>query len=194
MIKSSLDELATTEKIEVIWRSFELRPNDGPQLLSTQEQAYKERVAAAWPQTRQTAKARFGVEMKYHRWGINSRLALEGAKLAEEKGVGEAYHKRMFKAHFVDDQDFGDLEILADLAAEVGLDRAKFVMDIKSGVYAPQVDADVSQARAYGLTAVPATVIEGKYLLPGAQSLDFLIQVVEKIKANEDGQEKSQTD
>ena len=88
MIKSSLDELAKTEEIEVIWKSFELRPIDGPTLPPDHEQAYRERIEAAWPQTCQTAKERFGLEMKTHRWGIKSRLAMEGAKVCRRTGPG----------------------------------------------------------------------------------------------------------
>jgi predicted DsbA family dithiol-disulfide isomerase len=91
----------------------------------------------------------------------------------------------MFRAHFVDDKDFGNLEVLADLAAEVALDRAKFIGALETGDYAAAVDADVAQARAYGLTGVPATIIEEKYLLPGAQPLAFLQQVVDKIKSGD---------
>lgn len=184
MIKSSLDSLVQTEDIEVIWKSFELRPK-GVEWPPDQEQAYRAKVEAAWPQTCQTAQERFGVEMSSHRWGVNSRLALEGAKFAEARGLGEAYHERMFQAHFVDDKDFGDPEVLADLAAEIGLDRAEFVEAIESGAYAAAVEADVAQARAYGLTAVPATIVEGKYLLPGAQPLAVLQEVVDKIKSGE---------
>lgn len=182
MIKSSLDELAIVEDIEVEWKSFELRPKDGPTMPKAQEEAYRQRVAKAWPQTQQIAKERFDVELKHHRWGISSRLALEGAKFAEEQGLGEPYHEAMFKAHFIDDQDFGDLEVLADLAEKVGLDRAEFVEAIESGAYAEQVDADVAQARTYGLSGVPATIIEEKYLVSGAQPLETLKEVVQQIK------------
>jgi predicted DsbA family dithiol-disulfide isomerase len=119
--------------------------------------------------------------MKSHRWGVKSRYALEGAKYAEEKGFGDAYHDAMFKAHFIDDRDFGDLETLVDLAAEVGLDRAGFLAAVNSGAYSKQVDADVLQAQIYGLQGVPATVIEQKYLIPGAQSLEALSDIVQQV-------------
>lgn len=182
MIKSSLDDLAKTEDIEVEWKSFELRPKNGPPMPKAQEEAYRQRIANAWPQTQQIAEERFGVELKHHRWGISSRLALEGAKFAEEKGLGEPYHEAMFKAHFIDDQDFGDLEVLADLAEKVGLDRADFIEAIESGAYAEQVDADVAQAHAYGLNGVPALIIQEQYLVSGAQPRETLKQVVQQIK------------
>jgi predicted DsbA family dithiol-disulfide isomerase len=182
MLKSSLDKLAQTEDIEIIWKSYELRPKNAPPLPEAAEKAYRERIAAAWPQTQQIAQERFGVEMKSHRWGVKSRYALEGAKFAEEKGLGDTYHEAMFKAHFIDDRDFGDLDILADLAAEAGLDRAEFLAAIESGAYAAQVDADIAQAMAYGLQGVPATIIERKYLISGAQPYEVLLDIVQQIK------------
>ena len=185
MIKSSLDQLAETEEIEVTWKSFELRPLHAPPMPPNQEQAYKERIAAAWPRTSQMARDHFGVEMNHHRWGVKSRLALEGAKYAEEKGVGEAYHEAMFRAHFIEDRDFGDLQILADLAEEVGLNRAEFVEVVEKGVYAEQVELDVAQAHAYGINGVPATLIQQKYLVSGAQPFEALQDIVQQVKNRE---------
>jgi predicted DsbA family dithiol-disulfide isomerase len=164
MMKSSLDKLAQTEAIEIIWKSYELRPKNSPPLPPEYEKTYRERIAAAWPQTQQTALERFGIEMKTHRWGVKSRYALEGAKFAEEKGFGDAYHDAMFKA------------------AEVGLDRVEFLVAIESSSYAKDVDDDVLQAQMYGLQGVPATIIEQKYLIPGAQSFEALADIVRQVK------------
>jgi predicted DsbA family dithiol-disulfide isomerase len=189
MIRASLDRLAQTEEIDVIWKSYELRPQDAPPLPEAVEKAYRERIAAGWPQVQQIAQERFGLELKSHRWGVKSRFALEGAKYAEEQGFGPAYHEAMFRAHFVEDRDFGNLETLGDLAAEVGLNRAEFLAAVKNRVYAPQVDADIRQAQAYGLQGVPATIIEQKYLVSGAQPFEVLQDVTQQIKqrmANEE--------
>lgn len=182
MIKSSLDGLAQTEEIEVIWRSFELRPQNAPPLPPEHEQAYRERIAAAWPGVQRMARERFGLELKSHRWGVSSRLALEGAKFAEEKGLGPAFHEAMFRAHFIEDRDFGDRETLADLAEEAGLDRQEFLQTVDSRTYAAAVEADVAQARAYGFNGVPATLIQDKYHVAGAQPLDALLDIVRQVK------------
>ena len=182
LIKSSLDDLAQTEDIEVVWRSFELRPKGMPSLPPEHEQAYRERIAASWPGVQQMARERFGVELVSHRWGISSRLALEGAKFAEEKGRGPAFHEAMFRAHFIEDRDFGDRDTLADLAEEAGLDRQEFLQAIDSGTYAAAVEADVALARAYGFNGVPATLIQDKYHVAGAQPLDALLDIVRQVK------------
>lgn len=182
MLKSGLDELAKVEDIEIIWKSYELRPAGAPPLPPEYEASYRERMEAGWPRVQQIARERFGLELKSHRWGVKSRYALEGAKYAEEKGFGDAYHEAMFKAHFVADRDFGNLEILGDLAAAVGLDRADFLAAVSSGAYAPPVDADIGQAQAYGLQGVPATIIAQKYLISGAQPFEALQEIVQQIK------------
>jgi predicted DsbA family dithiol-disulfide isomerase len=185
MIKSSLDKLAETEDIEIIWKSYELRPQHAPPLPPAQEQAYKERIAAGWPRTQQMAREVFGVEMQSHRWGVKSRLALEGAKFAEEKGLGAPYHEAMFKAHFVEDLDIGDRQVLAGLAEAVGLDRAEFLAALDSQKYTGQVDLDVAQAQTYGLNGVPAIIIQNKYLISGAQPFEALQDIVRQVKARE---------
>lgn len=182
MIKSSLDDLAKAEDIEVVWKSYELRPQGAPPLPPAHEQAYRERIAAAWPEVQRMARERFGVELVSHRWGVSSRLALEGAKFAEEKGLGPAFHEAMFRAHFIEDRDFGDRDTLADLAEEAGLDRQEFLQAVDSRAYAAAVEADVAQARAYGFNGVPATLIQEKYHVPGAQPLDALLDIVRQVK------------
>src|SRR5699024_10522015 len=57
----------------------------------------------------------------------------------------------------------------ADLATEVGLDRESVLAALRSGEHRDAVDADIRQARAYGITGVPFFVINGKYGVSGAQ-------------------------
>ena len=185
MIKSSLDSLVAAQEIEVIWHSFELRPLNAPPMPPDQEEAYKERIAAAWPQTQRTAKEVFGVEMIHHRWGVKTRLAHEGAKFAEARGHGEAYHAAMYTAHFIEDRDIGDRHILVEIAAEVGLDRTEFEQALELGAYVSEVEQDIAQARAYGLSGVPASIIEQKYLVSGGQPLAALQDIIRQIKEKE---------
>ena len=52
-----------------------------------------------------------------------ARLAQELAKWAETQPGGEAIHDALFRAYFVDGRNIGDAEVLADVAASVGLPR-----------------------------------------------------------------------
>ena len=185
MIKSSLDKLAEVEDIDVVWRSYELRPAGDPPMPPEYESTYRDKIAAAWPNTKRTAFEQFGVTMEYHRWGIKSRIAHEGAKYAEANGFGEAYHNAMFQAHFIEDRDFGDVDVLTTIAGELGMDEHEFRQVIENGVYAEAVEQDVAQAKAYGLSGVPATIIQDKYLVSGGLPFDNLKDVVRQVKAKE---------
>jgi predicted DsbA family dithiol-disulfide isomerase len=72
---------------------------------------------------------------------------------------------------------------LADLAAEVGLDRATVVAELQAGTYADAVTADIAQARAFGINAVPFYVIDGKYGVSGAQSPDVFARALAEAAA-----------
>ena len=51
----------------------------------------------------------------------------------------------------------------------MGLDRESVLAALRSGEHRDAVDADIRQARAYGITGVPFFVINGKYGVSGAQ-------------------------
>ena len=83
-------------------------------------------------------------------------------------------------AHFEEGLHVGRPEVLAQLAAEVGLDRASALEVLESGKFAGAVADDISQASAYGITGVPFFVIDGKFGLSGAQETVTFLEVLEK--------------
>jgi predicted DsbA family dithiol-disulfide isomerase len=89
--------------------------------------------------------------------------------LAKAHGLQSEMKERLMKAYFVEGRHVGRIDELADLAAEVGLDREEVVAVLTAGTYAPDVEADIAQARAYGINGVPFYVIDGKYGVSGAQ-------------------------
>ena len=83
-------------------------------------------------------------------------------------------------AHFEDGIHVGRLDVLADLAASVGIDRQVALESLESGEFADAVSADIAQASAYGITGVPFFVIDGKFGLSGAQESSTFLEVLEK--------------
>ena len=53
-------------------------------------------------------------------------LAFEGYQYAKEKGKGNEYNDRMLQAFFQEEQDIGDIDILTQLAGEIGLDEKEY--------------------------------------------------------------------
>ena len=179
-----METLKDTQDVEVVWRSFELRPREAPPI----SPEYKAKIMTSRPQLYAHASQNYGLELNQGPFGIDSRDALIGAKYAEAQGqdVGEAYHQVVFDAYWLEGRNIEDHEVLAEIAAGIGLDQEAFLVALKSEKYLAEVMADIAQARSYGLNGVPAMVFENKYLVSGAQPYDVLLQVVQQVTTEED--------
>lgn len=142
---------------------------------------YRERIEASRPQLYAVARERYNRMMNPGPFGINSRLALAGEKVAERLGGGAAFHDAVMSAYWSEARDISDRAVLSDCAAQAGLERSAFLAALDDPAYDRMVQADVDLARAYGLNGVPAMVFNDKYLVSGAQPADVLRQVVDRI-------------
>jgi predicted DsbA family dithiol-disulfide isomerase len=98
--------------------------------------------------------------------------------VAKEHGLQVELKERLLKAYFEEGRHVGHDEDLADLAADVGLDRQQVLEALHAGTYRDAVDADIRQARAYGITGVPFFVIDSRYGVSGAQDPDVFAQAL----------------
>jgi predicted DsbA family dithiol-disulfide isomerase len=100
--------------------------------------------------------------------------------LAHEEGRQDELKEALLAAYFLHARNVADHDVLAGVAAEVGLDEVRVKEVLTSGEYADAVEADVRQAVAYGATGVPFFVVDQKYGVAGAQPADVLGQVLER--------------
>lgn len=143
---------------------------------------YRARIEAGRPRLKAIAQEHYGLEINAGPFGINSRAALIGAKVAELEGKGELYHAAVLRAYWQDALDISDLDILSQLAVKAGLESAAFLAALQDPPYEEAVERDIMQAYQLGLSGVPALIFEGKYLVSGAQPYATLVKVVEKIQ------------
>ena len=76
-----------------------------------------------------------------------TRLAFEGWFYACERGRGEEYDDLVYRAYFLEEQDIGQVSVLAELAQRAGLDREDFVRSLEEGRYTRQEQESVRYAR-----------------------------------------------
>jgi predicted DsbA family dithiol-disulfide isomerase len=107
-------------------------------------------------------------------------LAHEAAAWARAKGQADAMHDAIFRAFFERSDDIGQIGVLADLAAGIGLDSADLKNSLTLHTHLPEVLADEQQAQNYGLTGVPAFIWNGRGLI-GVQT----DKSIEKLIGNE---------
>jgi predicted DsbA family dithiol-disulfide isomerase len=137
--------------------------------------------------------ASVGLDYDYdHVHQTNTIKAHELLHYAKSQGRQVDMKERLLKAYFVDGRHVGRIEDLADLAAEIGLDRAEVVTVLTNETYLADVKADVAQAEVYGINGVPFFVFEEKYGVSGAQDPATFANVLEQV-ASERAQRSSES-
>ena len=114
----------------------------------------------------------------------NTLKAHELLHYAKERGLQLEMNERLLSAYFVEGRHVGRVEDLADLAAEVGLDRDDVVRSLEAGEYSDAVRVDMVQARQYGINGVPFFVIDGRYGISGAQPPEVFVEVLSRAAAD----------
>ena len=175
--------------VEVEYHSFELAPDtpvdfDGTPVdyLSQRKGMPAEQVAQMLANVTGIASS-VGLDYDYdHVHQTNTIKAHELLHYAKVQGRQLDMKERLLKAYFVDGRHVGRIEDLADLAAEIGLDRDEVVGVLTDETYLADVKADVAQAVAYGIQGVPFFVIDGTYGVSGAQDATTFTHVLEQAR------------
>lgn len=105
--------------------------------------------------------------------------ALEEPEQAAAIGVQTALKLALFAAHFTDNRDVSDHVVLADVAASVGLDRARAEAILASGEFGEMVRTEETYWADRNFTGVPTFILDGRMLIPGAQDPEVFIRIIE---------------
>jgi len=174
--------------VEVEYHSFELSP-DTPVDFEGNEADYLAKhkgissEQAAEMLDRVTAIAA-GVGLDYdfpHIKHTNTVKAHQLVHYAKAHGKQLDAKERLLKAYFVEGRHVGRIDDLADLAAEIGLDRDDVVRSLTADEYLADVRGDQALAQEYGIQGVPFFVVDGKYGVSGAQEVETFAQVLEQV-------------
>lgn len=101
------------------------------------------------------------------------------------EGVQDAVMGALMHAYWAEGRDIGDREVLADIAAEAGMERAVVARLLASEADAAEVAAREAYARARGLRAVPTFVIANAHAVEGAQPAEFWLRVIDELATEE---------
>ena len=86
----------------------------------------------------------------------------------------------LLDAYFAQARSMSDHDVLREVAAAAGLDPARVDDVLTSDKLADRVQADLAQARAYGISGVPFHVVDRKYAVAGAQPSEVFTQLLER--------------
>ena len=185
---------------EVRWRPFELNPDMPP--AGEPQQAH---VMRKYQRTQEQAAAG-RVQMQRIANDAGAVLAYTGAdgddappammwntflahKLlahALDAGGSEVQTRlklALFKAHFNERWNVSEPAVLLAIAAEVGLDRAGCEGALADPTLSERVRAEEAQAWDLNISGVPAMLVSGKFLIPGAQEPEVYANALRRVVA-----------
>lgn len=87
----------------------------------------------------------------------------------------------LFTAHFQHRRRIGEPGVLLDIAAEEGLSRDAAAAALDDNALGELVRMEERQAIDNNITGVPAVVVDGKFLIPGAQEPDVYVNALRRI-------------
>ncbi len=176
--------------IEVEYHSFLLNPDMPVDYEGSQTDYLAEHKGMPRDQVVQMTERLAGIAasvgLKYdmqHMHMTNTVLAHQLLQYAKTQGKQAEMKERIMSAHFVEALHVGRVDVLAKLAAQVGLDSAEVTRVLQAAEFLPQFEADLEQARAYGISGVPFFVIDSKYAVSGAQNPDVFVNAFNQVLA-----------
>ena len=87
----------------------------------------------------------------------------------------------LFTAHFTDGRNLSDDTVLADVAGEIGLDRAEALAVLSDQRFALLVREEQNFWIQQGISGVPAVVFDRKHLVTGAQGIDNYTNILKQL-------------
>jgi predicted DsbA family dithiol-disulfide isomerase len=108
------------------------------------------------------------------------RLLWWTRETASQDSLAEA----LFRAYFSEGRDLGKLEVLADVAAEVGLSREQARLFLESDQGREEVLAEEREARRRGLNSVPFFFLNAIPAFAGAQPPGVFVEAFRKVLAS----------
>ena len=201
-LSQALERLHGEIDAEVRWHAFELNPDMPPE--GEERTAHIARKYGTTPEQSRDVQGRMreaaqtaGVSLDYdgpepappammwNTFAAHKLLTWAGESFGSERQT--ALKLALFAAHFHHRRPIGEREELIAIAVDQGFDGAEAEAALDSEELAQKVRAEERAAWDMNITGVPAMIVAGKFLIPGAQSpevyVDSLRRVADKLDA-----------
>jgi predicted DsbA family dithiol-disulfide isomerase len=197
-LQKGLAQLEGEIAAEVRWRPFELNPD-----MSSEGEGQAEHIARKYGRSSEEVESnrarmlefgdRAGYDFRYGGAGEAPRAMMWNTFLAHKllawslDAAGPEGQTRLkcalFDAHFQQRRNVSDREVLLDIAASLGLDRTAAAAALDDEALARRMRQEEAAAWDMNISGVPAMLVNGKYLIPGAQEPETYANALRRVVA-----------
>ncbi|MDQ7732900.1 DsbA family oxidoreductase [Halomonas sp. SpR1] len=174
--------------VELVWQPFELNPDmppEGEPILEHLCRKYGKDAASM-------AQSQREIMAVAEELGLNFRGALERRAnntfaahrvlaWAGTQNLETPLQLALFDAYFGEAKNPADPAVLREKAIKVGLDGDTAEAIARSDQYAEEVRAAEQRFMEAGVNAVPGLILDGRYLISGAQPADVLVDALRQV-------------
>lgn len=190
-----LQQAADTTGIEISthWHPFELNPDMPPQGENLRDHIM--RKYGSTPEQSQQARdslqaigTPLGIDFQFGDGStiVNTFGAHQLLHWAQEFGKSQELKLALFDAYFSHNQDVSRSEVLAGIAATVGLDQTKALAVLADNRFADVVRKNQSAWTSRGVSGVPTMVFDNRHATSGAQGAETFARILTQL-AKEQG-------
>ena len=188
-LERALEGFEHADRVDVVWRSFELEP-DAPKVAESRRTLLRSRYGmtaeqAAERDAQMTALAEAeGLEYRPDLAQLGNTFdAHRVLHAARAAGVQGQVKERLLRGYFTEGRKLTDTDTLVELAADAGLDPAAARAALAEEALVDEVRGDEREAAAIGITGVPFFVLNRRYAVSGAQPSEILLQALRRTWA-----------
>ncbi|WP_226666566.1 DsbA family protein [Metabacillus litoralis] len=177
LAKKPLEEATKGKDVEIEWMPFELRPY--PKEALKPEGEYLQSI---WKDSVYPFADKLGIPIILPKVSPqpHTHLAFEGYQYAKENGKANGYNEKILRAFFEGEQDIGNIEVLTNLAKELGLNGDEFKQSLVTRIYKHKHQEALNHAaNEANIQAVP-TIIIGDKILAGVRSKEELEEIIDE--------------
>ncbi|MFZ2842833.1 DsbA family oxidoreductase [Psychrobacter sp.] len=190
-LAAALEQTNTAHEIH--WHPFELNPNmpsEGQNMREHITEKYGSSKAESDASRAQITKVGSDVGFKFN---FTDELRMHNTfnlhqllHWAEQQGRMHELEQALFTAHFTDNRNLSDIEVLADIAAETGLSREEALAVSEDQRFANDVREVEQHWQRQGIQSVPAIIFNEQHLVSGAQGVDNYVNILEQLTNMQD--------
>lgn len=178
--------------LRVRWRPFQLDPTIPPEGMPRAEYV-RRKFGSADALDRPNAHlagagAELGIQYAFDRIkrSPNTLDAHRLIRWAEGNGHQEQMVERLFRLYFTEGADVGDPAVLAQAAADTGMNSAAIAADLATDRDREAVRSEIGAASAAGVTGVPCFIFDLRAAVMGAQAPELLASAIRQAVAARD--------
>lgn len=176
---------------DVHWHPFQLDPTIPPEGMD--RDAYMRRKFGDLDRLRgahqrlEEAGREAGIAYRFdaQKRAANTLDAHRLVRWAGESGKEAWMVDRLFRLYFTEGADVGDRGVLADAAAEAGMDRTDIEARLASDRDRAAVQAEIAMWQRAGITGVPCFVLDRRYAVMGAQEPEAIADALRQVAEGE---------